>query len=420
MDHFAYQNGELHAEEVAIAAIANEVGTPFYCYSSATLTRHFQVFDQALSAYDRKICFAVKSNSNLAVLRTLGQAGAGADVVSGGEIRLALAAGISPKDIVFSGVAKTKEEIAFALSQGIFQFNAESEFELRALNEVAAALGVKAPVALRVNPDVDPATHEKISTGQKENKFGIAMEQVREVYTLAASLPHIAVQGVSMHIGSQLTSLVPFRQAFRAVLALVAELRAAGHQIHTLDLGGGLGIPYGNEAAPPEPLAYAEAVKAEVGKFDGMLIFEPGRMIVGNAGVLVSKVIGLKESPHRKFVMLDAGMNDLMRPALYDAYHEIVSVNQESGIKNQEKYDVVGPVCESSDIFGKDRILPPLTEGDLVAFRSCGAYGASMSNGYNARPLVPEVLVSGAQWAVVRRRPSYDEMVALQQMPAWL
>lgn len=419
MDHFAYKNGELHAEEVAIAAIAKEVGTPFYCYSSATLTRHFQVFDLALSAYDRKICFAVKSNSNLAVLRTLGQAGAGADVVSGGEIRLALAAGISPKDIVFSGVAKTKEEIAFALSQGIFQFNAESEFELYALNEVAASMNLQAPVALRVNPDVDPATHEKISTGQKENKFGIAMEQVREVYALAASLPHITVQGVSMHIGSQLTSLTPFRQAFRAVLALVAELRAAGHHIQTLDLGGGLGIPYGNEAAPPEPLAYAEAVKAEVGQFDGMLIFEPGRMIVGNAGILVAKVIGLKESPHRKFVMLDAGMNDLMRPALYDAYHEIVPVTSHQSPVTSN-YDIVGPVCESSDIFGKDRALPALAEGDLIAFRSCGAYGASMSNGYNARPLVPEVLVNGKQWAVVRRRPSYDEMVALQQMPAWL
>jgi diaminopimelate decarboxylase len=419
MDHFVYRDGMLCAEEVAIAAIAAEVGTPFYCYSSATLTRHFRVFHEALEGYDRKICFAVKSNSNIAVLRTLAQAGAGADVVSGGEIRLALAAGIAPQNIVFSGVAKTKEEIAFALQQGIFQFNAESVFELRALNDVATSMGVIAPVALRVNPDVDPATHEKISTGQKENKFGIAMEQVHEAYALAASLPALKVQGVSMHIGSQLTSLTPFRQAFRAVLALVAELRAAGHPIHTLDLGGGLGIPYSSEMAPPEPLEYAQAVKEEVGEFDGQLIFEPGRMIAGNAGILVSKVIGLKESPHKRFVMLDAGMNDLMRPALYDAYHEIIAVNSHQSSPVTSHYDIVGPVCESSDIFGKDRALPVLAEGDLVAFRSCGAYGASMSNSYNARPLVPEVLVSGTQWAVVRRRPSYEEMMALQQFPEW-
>lgn len=434
MDHFTYKNGQLYAEDVAVSALAAEVGTPFYCYSTATLTRHFQVFDQALAEYDRKICFAVKANGNLAVLRTLGKLGAGADVVSQGEIRLALAAGIAAKDIVFSGVAKTKEEMAFALAQGIFQFNAESTGELEALNEVALACGAVVPVALRVNPDVDPATHEKISTGQKENKFGIAMEQVRESYALAARLPGLKVQGVSMHIGSQLTSLTPFRQAFRVMLALVAELRAAGHSIETLDLGGGLGIPYDSENTPPDPVAYAEAVKTEIGAFDGKLLFEPGRMIAGNAGILVTRVIGLKQSPHRHFAMVDAGMNDLMRPALYDAYHEIVPVKKslvssrqslencasDQRLATSDYFDVVGPVCESSDIFGKDRSLPAVKEGDLLVFRSCGAYGASMSNTYNARPLVPEVLVKGGEWTVVRRRPSYEEMTALQQLPEWL
>ncbi len=418
MDHFSYKNGQLHAEEVPLADIAAAVGTPFYCYSTATLTRHFQVFDQALAEHDRKICFAVKANGNLAVLRTLGLLGAGADVVSEGEIRLALAAGIPARDIVFSGVAKTKSEMAYALDQGIFQFNAESTAELQALNEVAEAMNLSAPVALRVNPDVDAATHEKISTGQKENKFGIAMEQVRDVYALAASLPSLRVQGVSMHIGSQLTSLQPFRRAFRVMLSLVSELRAAGHIMQTLDLGGGLGIPYGKagEAVPPSPVEYAEAVKEEVGHFDGTLIFEPGRMIAGNAGVLVTKVIGLKESPHKRFVMVDAGMNDLLRPALYDAYHHIVPVVEAEA---STIYDVVGPVCESSDIFGKDRKLPPMETGSLIVLRSCGAYGASMSNSYNARLLVPEVMVKGRQWTVVRRRPDYAEMLTLQQKPDW-
>lgn len=422
MDHFTYQHGELYAENVALAALAAEIGTPFYCYSSATFERHFKVFDDALSGYRRKICFAVKSNSNPAILRTLGNLGAGADVVSGGEIRLALAAGIPTSKIVFSGVAKTREELAFALEQNIFQFNAESAFELKMLNEVATQMGRRAPVALRVNPDVDPATHAKISTGQKENKFGIAMEDVAATYALAASLPALDVQGVSMHIGSQLTTLEPFRQAFRAVLKLVADLRAAGHAIRTLDLGGGLGVPYGNHASPPDPLAYAQAVKDEVGHFEGELIFEPGRMIAGNAGVIVSRVIGVKESPHKCFLMIDAAMNDLMRPALYDAYHEIIGVKEwqeANGEKSTHHYDIVGPVCESSDIFGKDRPLPEMKEGDLVAIRSCGAYGASMSNSYNARPLIPEVLVRGNQWSLIRRRPSYEEMQALYQSAEW-
>lgn len=417
MDHFTYTHNTLHAEGVALSTIAEAVGTPFYCYSSATLERHFKVFDEALSGYTRKICFAVKANSNPAVLRTLGNLGAGADVVSGGEIRLALAAGIPAERIVFSGVAKTREEMAFALSHNIFQFNVESVFELQQLNEVATSMGKKAGIALRVNPDVDPATHAKISTGQKENKFGIAMEQVPEIYALAASLPAIQVQGVSMHIGSQLTSLEPFRQAFRAVLQLVKELRAQGYAISTLDLGGGLGVPYGNHATPPDPVAYANAVKEEIGTFDGTLIFEPGRMIAGNAGVLVSSVIGIKESPHRHFLMLDAAMNDLMRPALYDAFHEIVPVV--SGQSSVVSYDIVGPVCESSDVFGKERELPEMKTGDLVAIRSCGAYGASMSNTYNARPLIPEVMVRGSEWSLIRRRPTYEEMMALYQPTEW-
>jgi diaminopimelate decarboxylase len=407
MDHFTYQNGALCAEDVPLNVIAEAVGTPFYCYSAATLERHFSVFDEALSSYNRKICFAVKANSNPAVIRLLGNLGAGADVVSGGEIRLALAAGITPENIVFSGVAKTREEMAFALSHNIFQFNVESAFELQQLNEVAASLGKKAAIALRVNPDVDPATHAKISTGQKENKFGIAMDQVAEIYALAASLPAIQVQGVSMHIGSQLTTLEPFRQAFRAVLKLVSELRAQGYAISTLDLGGGLGVPYGNHATPPDPVAYATAVKEEIGSFEGILIFEPGRMIAGNAGVLVSSVIGVKG----KFLMLDAGMNDLMRPALYDAYHEVVAVTSHQSPVTS--YDIVGPVCESSDVFGKDRPLPEMQRGDLVAIRSCGAYGASMSNTYNARPLIPEVMVRGSKWNLIRRRPSYEEMMAI-------
>lgn len=421
MDHFQYKNGILHAEAVAIPELASQVGTPFYCYSTATLRRHFQIFDQALEGYERKICFAVKANSNLSVLKTLANAGAGADVVSEGEIRLALAAGVSPEKIVFSGVAKTKSEMRYALEQGIFQFNAESAAELDALNEVAGTMGVKAPVALRVNPDVDPKTHEKISTGQKENKFGIAFEAVKEAYAHAASLPHLNVQGVSMHIGSQLTSMIPFRRAFRAVLGLVNELRAEGHAIRTLDLGGGLGIPYGNEShIPPQPVDYAVAVREEIGDFDGTLLFEPGRMIAGNAGILVSQVIVVKSTATRHFLMIDAGMNDLMRPAMYDAYHAIVPVTEM--VKGQESllYDVVGPVCESSDIFGKARELPKLQQEDLVALRSCGAYGASMSNSYNARPLIPEVLVNGSQWAVVRQRPSYDEMIAHQQVADWV
>ncbi|MDG1286173.1 MAG: diaminopimelate decarboxylase [Rickettsiales bacterium] len=415
MDHFTYKNGQLHAENVALHEIAAQVGTPFYCYSSATFIRHFNVFNDVLGDYDHKVCFAVKANSNLAILKTLAAQGCGADTVSAGEIRAARKAGIPACDIVFSGVGKTKDEMAYALKEGIFQFNAESQAELNALNEVAGSLNLKAPVALRVNPAVDPQTHEKISTGQKESKFGIAFDVVREAYDYSASLPHLKVQGVSMHIGSQLTSLTPFRQAFRAILQMTNELRASGHGIQTLDLGGGLGVPYGDETqTPPLPTDYAKAVREEIGEFEGTLLFEPGRMIAANAGIMITKVIYLKD----KYVIVDAAMNDLMRPALYDSYHEIVPVVESND--TPAPHHIVGPVCESSDIFGKDRPLVNPKSEDLIAIRSCGAYGGSMSNEYNSRPMIPEILVNGADWAVIRKRPSYEEMIANQQMPDWL
>lgn len=415
MDHFQYKNNQLHAESVAIADIAAEIGTPFYCYSTATFIRHFNVFSDVLSTINHKVFFAVKANSNLAVLKTLAQQGCGADTVSAGEIFKSMKAGIPASDIVFSGVGKTREEMIYALEQSIFQFNAESKSELSLLNEVAGKMGKQAPVALRVNPAVDPQTHEKISTGQKESKFGIAFSEVRDTYDYAASLPHLNVRGISMHIGSQLTSLTPFRQAFRAILQMTNELRAAGHNIQTLDLGGGLGVPYGNEEQiPPLPTDYAKAVAEEIGEFDGTLLFEPGRMIAANAGIMVSKIIHLKDN----YIICDAGMNDLMRPTLYDAYHEIIPVKQKD--EAITKHHIVGPVCESSDIFGKDRPFPSPKVNDLIAFRSCGAYGASMSNDYNARPLIAEVMVNGDKWAVVRDRPSFDEMVQTQKMPEWL
>ena len=415
MDHFIYKNNQLHAEGVAVADIAAEVGTPFYCYSSATFIRHFNVFSDVLSDIKHKVFFAVKANSNLAVLKTLAQQGCGADTVSAGEIFKSLKAGIPASDIVFSGVGKTRDEIVYALEQGIYQFNAESKSELTLLNEVAAEMGKQAPVALRVNPAVDPQTHEKISTGQKESKFGIAFNEVREAYDYAASLPHLKVRGISMHIGSQLTSLTPFRQAFRAILQMTNELRDAGHNIETLDLGGGLGVPYGDEdQTPPLPTDYAKAVKEEIGEFDGTLLFEPGRMIAANAGIMVSKIIHRKD----KYVICDAGMNDLMRPSMYDSYHEIIPAKQSN--QSSALYHVVGPVCESSDIFGKDRPLPNPQQGDLIVFRSAGAYGASMSNDYNARPLIAEVMVNGDEWSVVRTRPSYDDMIENQKTPNWL
>lgn len=419
MDHFAYKQDILHAEDVSLAELAAQFGTPLYCYSSATLARHYQVFNEALGGLDRLVCYAVKANSNLGVLATLAQLNAGADVVSEGEIRLCLAAGIAPQKIVFSGVGKQPSEMRFALEHGIFQFNVESLPELYALSEQAAAMGQRARIAVRVNPDVNPGTHAKISTGQKESKFGIPMLQAQEVYGLARSLPGIEVQGVSVHIGSQLTTLTPFRDAFLRVRALVEALRAAGHTIRTVDLGGGLGIPYDQQDnAPPLPVAYGQMVQEVMAGIDATLIFEPGRLIAGNAGILLARVIYVKEALGRTYVIVDAAMNDLIRPSLYDAFHEIVPVARHD--RPMIVADVVGPVCETGDIFAADRILPQVEPGELLAFRSAGAYGAVMGSTYNARPLCPEVLVRGSDVAVVRPRPSYDDLIAAQKVPAWL
>jgi diaminopimelate decarboxylase len=418
VDHFHYKNGVYHAEDVSLVALAEQIGTPFYCYSTATLTRHYKVFSEHFSDIGAKVCYAVKTNGNVAVLKTLAKLGSGADVVSEGEIRLALAAGIKASDIVFSGVGKTAQEMAYALDCDIFQFNVESEPELQLLNEVAKAKGKKAKVAIRINPDVDPRTHAKISTGQKETKFGIAMGHAPAVYTLAAALPHIELQGVSVHIGSQLTSIEPFMKAFAIVRDFVLKLKAQGIVIKTIDLGGGLGIPYGKDE-PPLPDSYAQTAKREMHGLGCQLIFEPGRMLVGNAGVLVSRVIYVKKSESKTFLIIDAGMNDLIRPTLYDAYHEIVPVKEPKDAKTTPM-DVVGPVCETGDIFAEGRSLPPMQAGDLVAFRSAGAYGASMAGTYNARLLVPEVMVNGSKHAIVRQRQTYDELIARDIIPSWL
>lgn len=420
MDHFDHKDGVLHAEEVSLTELVGKVGTPFYCYSATTFERHLRVFCEGLKGLEYRVCFAVKACSNIGVLATLGAAGAGADVVSEGEIRLALAAGIAPQHIVFSGVGKQPSEMAFALTQGIFQFNVESYPELEALSQVAAQMGKTACIAVRVNPDVNPQTHAKISTGQKESKFGIPMEQALEVYGRARELPGIEVQGVSVHIGSQLTSLDPFRNAFQRVRTLVEALRAAGHRITTVDLGGGLGIPYLQDGAhPPLPLAYGEVVKDTMTGIDATLIFEPGRLLAGNAGILVSRVIYVKETLGTTYVIVDAAMNDLLRPSLYDAYHEIVPVVTYAG-QGTMKADIVGPVCETGDTFATGREIAAVKAGDLVAFRTAGAYGAVMGSTYNARLLTPEVMVKGDQHHIIRPRPSYDEMIAAQSIPTWL
>lgn len=411
MDHFHYHDHKLHAEDVSLAQIAQEVGTPFYCYSTATLTRHVKVFTDAFEGTPFKLCYATKANSNVQVLRTLKAAGAGADVVSEGEIRLARAAGIEAQNIVFSGVGKTKAEMAYALSEGIFQFNVESEPELRALQEVASSLNTSAPIAIRVNPDVEAGTHAKISTGQKESKFGIALSRAMEVYDLAASLPNIKVQGISVHIGSQLTSLAPFDAAFAAVSEFVGELRAKGHDISVVDFGGGLGIPYTDDAHPPSPADYAAVVAKHAKPLDCLVVLEPGRLIVGNAGVLVSQVEYVKVEEGRHYAILDAAMNDLIRPTLYDAFHSVVTVKQAEPDGPMQTYDVVGPICETGDTFAKNRFLPKLAAGDLVVFRSAGAYGATMNSTYNARRLPAEVLVDGDQWRVIRPRQSYDDLL---------
>ena len=421
MDHFTYKGGILHAEDVALPDIAAAVGTPVYVYSTATLTRHYRVFEEALAGLDHVICYAMKACSNLAIVRLMASLGAGMDVVSEGEYRRARAAGVPGERIVFSGVGKTRDEMRLALHHGIRQFNVESEPELRALSEVASGMGATAPVAIRVNPDVDARTHAKIATGKSENKFGIPIARAREVYAEAAALPGIAVVGIDVHIGSQLTELAPYEAAFSKVADLTAALRADGHDIRRLDLGGGLGIPYrrANEA-PPLPFDYGEVVRRTVGHLGCEIDIEPGRLIAGNAGVLVSRVIYRKHGEGRDFLILDAAMNDLVRPAMYDAWHDIVPVVEPPAGVEMAEVDVVGPVCETGDTFARARPLPPLGEGDLVAFRSAGAYGAVMASEYNSRPLVPEVLVRGDHYAVVRERPSFDEMLDRDTIPDWL
>ncbi|SIT03720.1 diaminopimelate decarboxylase [Paracoccus saliphilus] len=421
MDHFNYHDGALHAEEVPLSRIAAEVGTPVYVYSAATLTRHFGLFRQALDWTGHLVCFAVKANSNLAVLKLMGDMGAGMDVVSGGEYARARAAGVPGERIVFSGIGKTLVEMRQAIEGGIRQFNIESEPEMRALSELAVSMGVEVPVAIRVNPDVDAKTHEKIATGKSENKFGIPISRAHEVYAEAAGLPGLRVVGVDVHIGSQLTDLEPYRLAYRKVAELTRALRAEGHSITRLDLGGGLGIPYRRDNnAPPLPLEYGQVIRDTVGDLGCEIEIEPGRNIVGNAGVLLTSVIYLKEGEGRDFLIVDAAMNDLLRPSMYGAHHDIVPVTEPALGADVRAFDVVGPVCESGDTFQKGTQLPALASGDLVAFRSAGAYGAVMASEYNSRPLVPEILVSGDQFAVIRARPTFEEMLARDTIPEWL
>ena len=421
MDHFLYRDGALFAEDVAISDIAAAVGTPFYVYSTATLLRHYQLFDEALDGIPHMVCYAMKAASNQAILKTLAQAGAGMDVVSGGEYARAKAAGVPGERIVFSGVGKTRDEIRAALEGGIRQFNVESEPEMKALNEVALALGMTAPITVRVNPDVDAKTHEKIATGKSENKFGIPISRASEVYRMAADLPGLEVIGIDVHIGSQLTDLAPYELAFAKVVDLTEQLRAEGHAIRRLDLGGGLGIPYerSNEA-PPLPSEFGALVKRMVGHLGCEVEIEPGRLIAGNAGLMVSEVIYVKSGEGRDFLILDGAMNDLIRPAMYEAYHEIIPVIEPAPGVEKAPYDIVGPVCESGDTFARQRLMPPVQPGELVAFRSAGAYGAVMSSEYNSRPLIPEVLVRDDQYAVIRARPTFDEIINRDTIPEWL
>ncbi|MGH6735160.1 MAG: diaminopimelate decarboxylase [Methyloceanibacter sp.] len=426
MHHFAYRRGVshanvLHAEEVDLCALAAAVGTPFYCYSTATLERHYRVFAEAFAAHPGTlVCYSVKANSNLGVLATLAKLDAGMDVVSEGELRRALAVGVPPERIAFSGVGKTKEEMALALDAGIFAFNVESEPELRALSEVADARGRGARIAFRVNPDVDAKTHHKISTGKAENKFGVPFEQAVSLYRQAAKLPGILPVGIHMHIGSQITDLEPFRNAFVLLHDLGATLRTAGFAIEFVNLGGGLGIPYRHdEPAPPLPADYAALVNRAVGDLGVRLLFEPGRLIAGNAGILVSRVIYVKQGD-KTFTIIDAAMNDLIRPTLYEAHHEILPVIEPMPGTRAVVTDVVGPVCETGDYLARGRPLPELHAGDLVSVMTAGAYGAVLASEYNSRLLVPEVLVSGSRYCVTRPRPSYDDMLAAERLPEWI
>jgi diaminopimelate decarboxylase len=421
MHHFAIRHGVMHAEEVDISKLATEIGTPFYCYSTATLKRHYDVFDSAFSGLPRLICYAVKANSNQAVLKTLAQMGAGMDVVSGGELRRALAAGVAPEKITFSGVGKTRDEMAFALGLGILCFNVESESELALLSELAHNANQTAPIAFRVNPDIDAKTHAKISTGKAENKFGIPVSRARAVYAHAATLPGVAIKGIDIHIGSQITDLAPFDAAFALIADFVRVLRADGHAVEHLDLGGGLGIPYAHWEDPESyhPERYADIVKARLSPLGCQLIFEPGRLIAGNAGILVTGVLFVKRGEAKTFIIVDAAMNDLIRPTLYDAYHEIVPLRPRKE-SPQLIADIVGPVCETGDYFALSRKIAEPSPGDLLAIMSAGAYGAVQAGTYNSRLLVPEALVNGSQYCIIRRRETYEELIGLDKIPAWL
>ena len=421
MNHFEYRDGILHAEGIPLPDIAAQVGTPFYCYSTATLTRHYKVFSGAFSDIDSMVCYAMKANSNQAVLKTLARLGSGVDVVSEGELRRALAAGIPASRIMFSGVGKTVREMDAALAADIYCFNVESEPELEVLNARALAMGKVAPISFRINPDVDARTHAKISTGKKEDKFGISWQRAQAVYAHAATLPGVRVTGIDMHIGSQITDLQPFDDALKLMVELIGMLRADGHAIDHFDIGGGLGVPYRDDnATPPDPDAYALMVKARLRDLGCKVILEPGRLIVANAGVLVSEVIFVKDGGDKTFVIVDAAMNDLIRPTLYEAWHEIRPVKLSAASAPRMRADIVGPVCESGDYLAKDREMAALKPGDLIAVGSAGAYGAVQSGTYNTRLLVPEVLVDGDRFHVVRPRPSYEDLIRLDSIPDWL
>jgi len=420
VNHFQYKNGILSAEDIPLTEIADAIGTPFYCYSTATLTRHYKVFAAALPK-GSLVAFSVKANGNIAVLKTLAQLGSGADVVSGGELKKALAAGIPANRIVFSGVGKTHEEMRLALDAGIYQFNVEGEPELEALSEVAVSMGKTAPITIRVNPDVDAKTHAKITTGTYETKFGIPWPRAKGIYAKAAKLPGLEIVGVDVHIGSQITDLDPFRAAFARVAELIAALRRDGHRILRADLGGGLGVPYRlDNTPPPDPDAYGEVIAAATRGLDVQLILEPGRLIAANAGILVTRVIYTKPGESKTFLVVDAGMNDLIRPALYDAHHDILPIVAPDPKTPNRRYDVVGPVCETADTFGRDRDLPEVQGNDLMAIMTAGAYGAVMASAYNARPPAAEVLVNGREWCVVRPRMTLEALIALERVPGWL
>ena len=419
MSQFHYVNGTLHAEGVPLDRLAASVGTPFYCYSSAVLTERYQAFANAFDGRRATICYSLKANSNQAVIATFAKLGAGADVVSEGELRRALAAGIPPERIVFAGVGKTEAEMAAGLDSGIWQFNVESLPELESLDRLARSKGRRARVALRVNPDVDARTHKKIATGKAENKFGIDLGHVREIYARAGTMAGIEVHGLAVHIGSQLTDLAPYRAAFTKIAALTAELRTDGQRVESLDLGGGIGIAYRDEPAPAIE-DYGRVVDETVGNLGCRLIFEPGRWIVGPAGLLVTRVIYMKRGVERSFVIVDAAMNDLIRPTLYDAYHPILPVAEPASDAAVRRFDVVGPICETGDFFAHERPLPPLAAGDLLALASAGAYGAVMASTYNSRPLVPEVLIRGQDHGIVRARPSYNDIIHMDRLPHWL